>query len=526
MSLDDYKIAQILDGARANYVTVVEWDDRGKQNTYRVDSDRLAAFVADDRSSPDETRWTSLDRTLARVTHHSHEVRLPDGQVVYFRDLSGRVHRGSDAQRAAREQETRLLKELGSLAVRRAEALAVKQRLAGRAESLAGSTEWKSAGDEFRRLMSEWKAAGSAGREDDDALWKRFSAARDRFSEARKRYFDEVDRKRAAAKGVKERLVARAESLSRSTEWKSAGDEFRRLMSEWKAAGSAGRDQDDALWKRFSAARDRFSEARKRYFDEADRKRSAAKAVKERIVKKAESLAGSTEWKSTGDEFRRLMSEWKAAGSAGREQDDVLWKRFSAARDRFSAARKRHFDEADRKRSAAKAAKERIVARAQAAAGAADTRAASEEMKRLMSEWKAAGPAGREDDDRLWRSFNAARDRLSQRSRFEWEQRKAQRVKSLQDALFRKKQFASELQSRTYDAERRLGEMRMRPSVSMRNPRWSEISSKRLQAESNQQQRVNEMKRKLGEVQRQITELDAKFRQSCSNRRRRLAEMT
>ena len=72
MSLDDYKIAQILDGARANYVTVVEWDDRGKQNTYRVDSDRLAAFVADDRSSPDETRWTSLDRTLARVTHHSH----------------------------------------------------------------------------------------------------------------------------------------------------------------------------------------------------------------------------------------------------------------------------------------------------------------------------------------------------------------------------------------------------------------------------------------------------------------------
>src|SRR5690606_41091638 len=48
----------------------------------------------------------------------------------------------------------------------------------------------------MRDLMEEWKAVGFAGREHDDALWRRFQAARDTFGERRKVWFEEnADRK-------------------------------------------------------------------------------------------------------------------------------------------------------------------------------------------------------------------------------------------------------------------------------------------------------------------------------------------
>src|SRR6202034_1987328 len=138
-----------------------------------------------------------------------------------------------------------------------------KEALAAEAEDLAAnSTQWKIAGDRLRTILDEWKTITGLDRKVDDALWKRYSAARESFNRRRGSHFAELDRERSGIRQSKERLCERAEELSGSTDWTATSAEFRKLLTEWKAAGRATRDVDDSLWRRFKAAQDCFFSAR------------------------------------------------------------------------------------------------------------------------------------------------------------------------------------------------------------------------------------------------------------------------
>ncbi len=79
----------------------------------------------------------------------------------------------------------------------RAAQTARKEALAAEAEELAAnSTQWKVAGDRFRAILDEWKTISGVDRKVDDALWKRYSAAREAFNRRRGSHFADLDRER------------------------------------------------------------------------------------------------------------------------------------------------------------------------------------------------------------------------------------------------------------------------------------------------------------------------------------------
>lgn len=137
-----------------------------------------------------------------------------------------------------------------------------------------------------------------------------------------------------------------------------------------------------------------------------------AKVQKERIVADVEAIGAGSDWRVGGDRIRALLDEWKAAPRLDRKSDDELWSRFSAARSAFSKRRKAHYAELTSTRDAAKAAKEALVAKAEALSTSTDWGSTSDAFRNLMKEWKAAGRAAREVDDALWERFKAAQDQF------------------------------------------------------------------------------------------------------------------
>jgi hypothetical protein len=137
-----------------------------------------------------------------------------------------------------------------------------------------------------------------------------------------------------------------------------------------------------------------------------------AKVLKERIVTDVEAIGAGSEWRVGGDRIRALLDEWKAAPRLDRKSDDELWARFSAARSAFSKRRKAHYSELTSTRDAAKAAKEALVAKAEALAGSTDWGATSDAFRNLMKEWKTSGRAARDVDDALWERFKGAQDQF------------------------------------------------------------------------------------------------------------------
>jgi hypothetical protein len=138
--------------------------------------------------------------------------------------------------------------------------------------------------------------------------------------------------------------------------------------------------------------------------------RAAALAAREAIVNESETLAESTQWKSTGDRFKALLEDWKVAPRADRASEQALWKRFSHARSQFDKARRQHFAKLDAERDEAKRVKNDLVEQAQALSTSTDWGPTAGTYRALMDQWKAAPRASKSEEDSLWTAFKGAQD--------------------------------------------------------------------------------------------------------------------
>jgi hypothetical protein len=172
-----------------------------------------------------------------------------------------------------------------------------------------------------------------------DSLVTRLDALQPAIDEQREQRKAERAAKVAEAQTEKTRIAEDAEKIAAGSDWKNGADKLRALLDRWKELPRLSKSADDELWHRFSSARTTYTRRRKSHFGEQSTQRDAAKVVKERLIVEAEALSTSTEWGPTAGKYRDLMTEWKKAGSAPRNVEDKLWKRFRAAQDAFFEAR-------------------------------------------------------------------------------------------------------------------------------------------------------------------------------------------
>ncbi len=262
-----------------------------------------------------------------------------------------------------------------------AEALAAEAEAGGELHDLAGR---------FMDLQRQWKAIGPVPEAEADALWERFRKPCDAFFAKRKAHLEKLEAEQAQNQAQKEALIAQAEALSDSTDWKASGESLKELQRQWQTIGPAARKQEQALWQRFRRACDRFFQRRDRFFEQRDQQREENLAHKERLCLTLEVLArllfapeeGAEQqsqapaaqlslalelketvivpgdrkktWEQALRKVKAVQAEWKTIGPAPREAEKALWHRFRRAGDQFFADREqRSASEGEAKRSAA-----------------------------------------------------------------------------------------------------------------------------------------------------------------------------
>mgnify|MGYP000866921202 FL=1 len=138
----------------------------------------------------------------------------------------------------------------------------------------------------------------------------------------------------------------------------------------------------------------------------------ATKAAKEQMVAEAERIAAGRDWRGGVNRFRALLEEWKKFPRIDKATDDELWHRFSAARTTYTRNRKSQFAADNARREQARRVKEEIISRAREIASSQDWTATAAEFRELMAEWKAAGGAPRDVEDKLWKEFRGLQDQF------------------------------------------------------------------------------------------------------------------
>ena len=272
-----------------------------------------------------------LEQARAAVEHAQAALVAPQfiGDVMQLRDACAEVERLMADHRAERE---------AARVRQREEALRRREELVAEAESLQGSTAWKSTGERYAAILEEWKTAAHVDRATEQHLWRRFSAARAQFDRRRRQHFAQMDVQRKEAVAAKEALIAEATTLSSSTDWAGTSRAFRQLMDRWKSAGHAGRAEEERLWARFREAQDAFFRARDAANAERDGEMKANLELKQALATEAEALLPVTDLASAKRAMRSLQDRWDAVGPVPRADRERVEGRLKRVEDALRAA--------------------------------------------------------------------------------------------------------------------------------------------------------------------------------------------
>jgi hypothetical protein len=189
----------------------------------------------------------------------------------------------------------------------------------------------------------------------------------------------------------KEKIVAEAESLALSENWKVTGDRLKTLLEEWKSAPRLDKKSDADLWKRFSASRNKFDKRRRTHFATLEESTAKVSAAKKALVEQAGKLATSTDWVATARAFKSLMDQWKAAGRGKPSEDAKLWAKFKASQDQFFTAKNADLEKREVSMVANLAKREELIVQIEALIPFTDVKAAKNAFRELSRSWEKIG---------------------------------------------------------------------------------------------------------------------------------------
>lgn len=458
--------AQRLDplAARASRAAVTADTTKAEPDVAAIEQE-LAAVLADFPGVADDEAVTTVRSRIARARAAIAEKRLAQAEAAHSaaeavavreRFLAAEATGSSDpearaalvarwaalpaptpsAQAGLDERFARLLADRfavdGDAPVRAAfrelsaDEAAELAQLAQQAEAqveLAASPDWRDAEFRFQGLHKRWmQLTLDLDPNHPDRL--RLLAAWNAFKDRRKAVRAERASQREAKLGELEQLVAAAEGFAKNPapagDEKKRYEELKRLRAAWRSIGFA--PGADRLRTRFEAALDGAFAPLQALREAEDWERFANVAKAEALTAEVQALAASEDLAQIARAVQAAHKRWKDVGALPRDRQQALWEAFKAACDTQYDRCKAFFAERDAQRQASLEKKTALLAEAEQiakqgtigiAGSVADRQAkerSAQRLKELQSEWKAAGPAPRADDERLWQAFRAACD--------------------------------------------------------------------------------------------------------------------
>ena len=237
-------------------------------------------------------------------------------------------------------------------AIAKEKAMEKRKQLVEEAEKLINSKQWKVTTQRFKEIVEEWKKLPHGAKSEEQALWKRFSAARSAFDKTRRQYFSTLESGRKEALKIKSEIVSQAKAIADSKEWNDTANKFRNLMAKWKSAPILERKEEQKLWKEFKLAQDVFFAARTAALSVLDEEHSKNLEAKKVLAEKAEKILPITDIKSARQALKPIQEEWSKIGHVSRKDKDKIESRLKAVEEAIRNAEKNELNRTDPAKSA------------------------------------------------------------------------------------------------------------------------------------------------------------------------------
>lgn len=292
--------------------------------------------------------------------------------------------------------------------------LEAKTALCEAAEKLSNEEDVISAFHSLQELHNQFREIGPVAKELREEIWQRFKAASSIVNKRHAEHFDNIRKQEEENLEKKAELCDKVEminieELKNSNDWEAKSKEIIDIQAEWKKIGFAPKSMNVKIFDRFRAACDRFFSAKNEFFVQMKERFQENITKKEELVKAAQALQDSTEWKSTADKMMELQKEWKTVGMVPRKIGDQLWNDFLAACNKFFEARNTAMAGARSEQQENMQKKQEVIEKIKALAEN-DEECTQEAIKALQDEYAAIGHVPFKEKDKLYNAYREALD--------------------------------------------------------------------------------------------------------------------
>ncbi|MCF8231857.1 MAG: DUF349 domain-containing protein [Bacteroidales bacterium] len=310
--------------------------------------------------------------------------------------------------------KVKINKELRDLGLKKN--LQKKVELCESAEELLLENDVNKAFKLLQKYHQRWKEIGPVPREYNESIWQRFKSATDKINERRREFYRKQYEKQEENYKAKLALCEKAEALAAQEhktvkEWLNSTDKINELFRTWRSIGRAPVKKNDEVWERFRSAMDLFFKSKKAFFKDLKQRQRENYNKKLDIIKQAEALKDSTDWKNTKEELIRLQKEWKQIGPVPKKHADKIWKRFRAACDHFFNRRDEHFKNLHKNEEENLQKKEELIEQVKNFEPSGDKEADIQKLKEFQRQWMEIGFVPIKQKDRVQKEFKEAIDK-------------------------------------------------------------------------------------------------------------------
>ena len=294
--------------------------------------------------------------------------------------------------------------------------LEAKTALCEAAEKLDEEEDVISAFHQLQDLHQQYREIGPVAKELREQIWSRFKAASTVINKKHQQYFEDIRAKEEKNLELKTALCEKLEAIDldaikTAAQWEATTKEVIAMQQEWREIGFAPQKMNVKIFERFRTINDVFFSKKAEFFKELKSQYSSNLEKKQELVKKAQQLADSTDWKKTGDKIIALQKEWKTVGVVPRKQCELLWKDFLDACNKFFEARNKA-NAGTRNTEHSNLAKKREVVAKLKELLENPVENVQQALQKLTEEYNSIGHVPFKEKDNIYKEYHAVLDKI------------------------------------------------------------------------------------------------------------------
>lgn len=294
--------------------------------------------------------------------------------------------------------------------------LEAKTKLCEEAEALDKVPDVVSAFHQLQELHAQYREIGPVAKDLREQIWARFKAASTVINKKHQQHFEELRAKEEENLAKKTELCEKVDALAKEEnkgigDWEKHSKAIIALQQEWKTIGFAPQKMNVKIFERFRAACDDFFSRKSEFFKQLKQQFAANAEKKRELIKKAQELTDSTDWKTTGDKFVALQKEWKTIGAVPKKLGDQLWNEFLTACNHFFDARNAAHAGTRTEEKANLQKKRDIIAQLKELAGQG-VENAQDKVQELVDAYNAVGHVPFKEKDKIFKEYHDVLDKI------------------------------------------------------------------------------------------------------------------